>query len=110
QSHRVHHSVESRHADTNFGVSLSIWDHLFGTQYRHYDEYPETGVPLDDFPVDRAHHRFGVIGTWAAQVHYPFRGATRRTAAFVRLLSAETRHVFAAGLMLSSSLAAVSAV
>jgi sterol desaturase/sphingolipid hydroxylase (fatty acid hydroxylase superfamily) len=44
QSHRVHHSVERRHWDTNFGLTLSLWDHLFGTQYRGYDEYPETGI------------------------------------------------------------------
>jgi sterol desaturase/sphingolipid hydroxylase (fatty acid hydroxylase superfamily) len=44
QSHRVHHSRKMEHQDKNFGAIFSIWDHLFGTQYRKYDEYPETGL------------------------------------------------------------------
>jgi sterol desaturase/sphingolipid hydroxylase (fatty acid hydroxylase superfamily) len=31
QAHRVHHSLEPRHYDTNFGNTLMIWDHAFGT-------------------------------------------------------------------------------
>lgn len=44
QFHRVHHSIEARHQDKNFGVLLSVWDRLFGTLHPHYDEYPPTGV------------------------------------------------------------------
>ena len=44
QSHRIHHSRKMEHQDKNFGAIFSIWDHLFGTQYRKYDEYPETGL------------------------------------------------------------------
>lgn len=29
--HRIHHSTEERHYASNFGLSLSIWDRLFGT-------------------------------------------------------------------------------
>jgi sterol desaturase/sphingolipid hydroxylase (fatty acid hydroxylase superfamily) len=29
--HRVHHSVEEREANSNFGFNLPIWDRLFGT-------------------------------------------------------------------------------
>jgi sterol desaturase/sphingolipid hydroxylase (fatty acid hydroxylase superfamily) len=29
--HRIHHSVEARHRDRNFGIALSVWDRLFGT-------------------------------------------------------------------------------
>ena len=46
--------------DTNFGLTFSIWDHLFGTQYRGYDEYPETGVA--DAPMP----------TFLSQLFYPF--------------------------------------
>ena len=53
QSHRVHHSPLEKHRDTNFGETLSIWDHIFGTQYRNYDEYPETGVDDPDFPMEQ---------------------------------------------------------
>jgi sterol desaturase/sphingolipid hydroxylase (fatty acid hydroxylase superfamily) len=37
--HRVHHSIERREHDTNFGFNLSIWDRLFGT----YTPEPEKG-------------------------------------------------------------------
>ena len=76
QSHRIHHSKDPRHFDTNFGVTLSIWDHLFGTQYRHYDEYPETGVPDPDFPNDPSGPSVGIkeiAKTMVAQLAYPFR-------------------------------------
>ena len=44
--HRIHHSVESRHFDKNFGAGTSIWDQLFGTAYfPAEDEWPATGVP-----------------------------------------------------------------
>ena len=29
--HQLHHSVDERHWDKNFGLSLSIWDRMFGT-------------------------------------------------------------------------------
>ncbi|MCO5090841.1 sterol desaturase family protein [Bosea sp. (in: a-proteobacteria)] len=31
--HQVHHSVDPRHYDKNFGLLLSIWDRFFGTSY-----------------------------------------------------------------------------
>ena len=37
--HRVHHSIERREHDSNYGFSLSIWDRLFGT----YIDQPEGG-------------------------------------------------------------------
>lgn len=43
--HRIHHSLDERHFDRNFGSILSIWDHLFGTMYwPEKDEWPATGV------------------------------------------------------------------
>ena len=73
QSHRVHHSIEPAHFDKNFGLHLSIWDHLFGTQHRGYDEYPATGVPDPAFPVLDSLSTRAVLRCWAAQVAYPFR-------------------------------------
>jgi len=32
--HQIHHSVEERHHDKNFGTVLSLWDWLGGTLYR----------------------------------------------------------------------------
>lgn len=43
--HRIHHSLEDRHFDKNFGTQLAIWDRLFGTAYDPApDEWPDTGV------------------------------------------------------------------
>lgn len=44
QYHRIHHSIEPRHQDKNFGSILTVWDRMFGTMNRNYDEYPATGV------------------------------------------------------------------
>ena len=53
QSHRIHHSIQLRHQDKNFGETLSIWDHLFGTQCKNYDEYPPTGIQDLQFPIEQ---------------------------------------------------------
>lgn len=37
--HRVHHSIDPRETDRNFGFSLSVWDRLFGT----YQAAPKLG-------------------------------------------------------------------
>ena len=43
--HRIHHSMEERHFDRNFGTVFSVWDQLFGTAYFPApDEWPKTGV------------------------------------------------------------------
>ena len=53
QSHRVHHSYLPEHRDMNFGSLLCIWDHLFKTQYKGYDEYPLTGIDDNHFPHEK---------------------------------------------------------
>jgi sterol desaturase/sphingolipid hydroxylase (fatty acid hydroxylase superfamily) len=77
QSHRVHHSIEPRHHDRNFGLTFSLWDHLFGTQYRGYDEYPDTGIDDDDFPFEQNPGRLGYLGLLFGQFFYPFRAILR---------------------------------
>lgn len=72
QSHRIHHSNLPEHIDKNFGVSLSIWDYIFGTQYRKYDEYPETGIVDVDYPVEQNARPSVVLKTFLRQVIYPF--------------------------------------
>lgn len=42
--HRIHHSLEPRHFDKNFGVSTLLWDKLFGTAYWPKDEWPKVGL------------------------------------------------------------------
>ena len=72
QSHRIHHSTLPEHHDRNFGVNLSIWDHLFGTQYRNYDDYPVTGLGDESFPHERSPRPVAVMETLVAQFLYPF--------------------------------------
>lgn len=44
--HRIHHSLDSRHFNKNFGVVTTIWDSLFGTaHFPEKDEWPATGLP-----------------------------------------------------------------
>jgi sterol desaturase/sphingolipid hydroxylase (fatty acid hydroxylase superfamily) len=72
QSHRIHHSVEPRHQDTNFGVIFSVWDRLFGTVYRGPIEYPPTGIADRSFPGERG-SAGGLMGALLAQLRHPVR-------------------------------------
>ncbi len=72
QSHRVHHSIEPFHRQTNFGTMFSFWDHLFGTQYRHYDEYPDTGLRDKNFPHEHSHNIASLILVPFQQMMYSF--------------------------------------
>jgi len=71
QSHRVHHSIEERHWDKNYGFIFTLWDRVFGTQYKNYDEYPDTGINELDFPHEKSFK--GIFGTFFAQLVFPFR-------------------------------------
>lgn len=43
--HRIHHSVEERHFDKNFGAFTTVWDRLFGTEYMPaQNEWPAVGL------------------------------------------------------------------
>lgn len=78
QYHRVHHSIELRHRDRNFGVILTVWDRLFGTMYPHFDEYPETGVDEVDFSLPDRLTPKAWLGSFWTQLAYPFRQLRRR--------------------------------
>jgi sterol desaturase/sphingolipid hydroxylase (fatty acid hydroxylase superfamily) len=44
--HRIHHSIEERHWNRNFGAFLTIWDWVFGTMsWPSNDQWPDTGIP-----------------------------------------------------------------
>ncbi|HEX4966801.1 MAG TPA: sterol desaturase family protein [Thermoanaerobaculia bacterium] len=77
QSHRVHHSIEPQHHDRNFGLMFSIWDHLFGTQYRGYDEYPATGIEEEAFPYELEGGRLAWLQRLFSQLIYPFEAIGR---------------------------------
>ncbi|NYT39625.1 sterol desaturase family protein [Sphingomonas sp. R-74633] len=43
--HRIHHSLEERHFDKNFGAFTTVWDRLFGTCHMPAkDEWPDVGL------------------------------------------------------------------
>jgi sterol desaturase/sphingolipid hydroxylase (fatty acid hydroxylase superfamily) len=72
QSHRIHHSIDERHHDRNFGTYLCIWDRLFGTHYTGGDEYPATGIKDPEFPVERTLRGWSLLCTPMLQLVYPF--------------------------------------
>jgi len=81
QSHRIHHSLDPRHVNKNFGLFLTVWDRLFGTLYAKYDEYPETGVDDKDFPFEHMVGGLSLFASLWAQLVYPFRLVVRRLGA-----------------------------
>jgi sterol desaturase/sphingolipid hydroxylase (fatty acid hydroxylase superfamily) len=47
--HQIHHSVDPRHRDKNFGVKFAVWDVLFGTLYvPKFREAIQVGLPKSD--------------------------------------------------------------
>lgn len=49
--HRIHHSLDEKHFDKNFGIAMSLWDWIFGTaHWPSKDEWPKVGVAGVDQP------------------------------------------------------------
>ncbi|WP_293299310.1 DUF4833 domain-containing protein [Pedobacter sp. UBA4863] len=48
-NHRVHHGSQEKYIDKNFGATLMIWDHIFGS-FQYEEEKPKYGLtaPLDN--------------------------------------------------------------
>jgi sterol desaturase/sphingolipid hydroxylase (fatty acid hydroxylase superfamily) len=79
QSHRVHHSVEARHHDKNFGAFLSVWDRLFKTHYiGDDDEYPATGLPTPGRSVAPVQRRRDALVVPILQLGLPFVSLAQR--------------------------------
>jgi sterol desaturase/sphingolipid hydroxylase (fatty acid hydroxylase superfamily) len=72
QFHRLHHSSDPAHADKNFGVYFSIYDHLFKTAFPSRDVYPETGIDDSRFPTEDKVRISQLPRNWLLQVVYPF--------------------------------------
>jgi len=73
QSHRIHHSIEPKHRNKNYGAHFTVWDYMFGTQYRGYDEYPESGIEDTEHPQEDDKTGLELIFTLIDQLLYPFR-------------------------------------
>ena len=82
QSHRIHHSIEAAHADTNFGAIFSVWDRLLGTQSRDYQSYPATGISDATFPVGGSRRLRDLLLMPAYQMAHPFRTAPAQAPRF----------------------------
>ena len=78
QSHRIHHSLDPAHAHANYGVSLSIWDRLFGTQHEDDVSYPLTGAPSRDFPTEQAAPLHALPTCFLRQLAYPILAGARQ--------------------------------
>ncbi len=69
QAHRVHHSIEPRHYDTNFGNTFMLWDHVFGT-FRYDPDCPPIGYGVDeDIPASFVKQQILPL-VWIAQGAY----------------------------------------
>lgn len=73
QAHRVHHSIERSHYDTNYGAVFACWDYLFRTRHPERHTYPVTGIEDDAFPMETRWRPDVLVRTWWAQTWYPFR-------------------------------------
>ena len=73
QSHRVHHSIEKRHFDKNFGDLFTIWDFIFRTQYTGFNEYPDAGINDSTFPHEKTGDIRKLLLTPLHQLIYPFK-------------------------------------
>lgn len=73
QGHRIHHSLESRHIDKNFGDFFSIWDFMFRTQCLEFDVYPKLGVHDAACPHGRARTWRGSFRMFGRELVYPLR-------------------------------------
>ncbi len=73
QTHRIHHSRELKHYDTNFGLYLSIWDRMFGTYSGDDGDYPQTGVAGSTLPMETSRHPIDLVKTYVAQFVHPFK-------------------------------------
>ncbi len=83
QSHRVHHSIEDRHQDMNYGAFLSVWDFMFGMQCKEFDVYPDTGIRNEHFPLEVSARGLSLLWTPLRQIIYPFQVIGRSIADFV---------------------------
>lgn len=79
--HRTHHAVDPAEGNHNYGSTLLVWDHLFGT-LAHRAAPAEVGVVEPEHPLPN-----GYLG----QLFYPLCGARLRTTCVLGRLPFVTR-------------------
>ena len=84
QSHRIHHSIEPRHVDRNFGNVFVFWDFLFRTQWCDFNDYPKLGIDDANCSTGGANTIAGALRTFMSEQLYPFRAIATRLFAQIR--------------------------
>ncbi len=79
QSHRVHHSTEPEHWNSNYATFLA-WDRLFGTQHADDTSYPPTGINDPWFPEPGRWSPVAFARGFVGQLLFPFDSAAVRRA------------------------------
>lgn len=80
QYHRIHHSIDRKHRDKNFGSLFIIWDIMFRTKYLGFHEYPDTGISDKNFPHAESTKPINLIWTTIKQLVFPFRRVSETSA------------------------------
>jgi len=75
--HRIHHSIEGRHWDKNFGHMFTFWDWLFGTACFDVEDSFELG--LQNFPVKQQSRNtmWTIFAGWCRLTWYPFQAVSQ---------------------------------
>ncbi|MFV0524697.1 MAG: sterol desaturase family protein [Acidimicrobiales bacterium] len=71
QSHRIHHSVDPVHYNSNY-ASVFAWDRLFGTQHKDSASYPPTGIGDRHYPEATSYQPRDLLASLTGQLMYPF--------------------------------------
>ncbi len=79
QSHRVHHSTEPEHWNSNY-ANIFAWDRLFGTQHSDVTSYPPTGINDQYFPEPERVSPAAFASSFVGQMLFPFDAAAVKRA------------------------------
>ena len=71
QSHRIHHSTEPEHWNSNY-ANIFAWDRLFGTQHPDDTSYPPTGINDPYFPEPSRFKVSEFASSFVGQMLFPF--------------------------------------
>ena len=72
QAHRIHHSIDPRHYDTNFGNTVMLWDHVFGTFFYDPANLPAAYGVVEDVPVSFVKQQIMPLAWMAKDAHAAF--------------------------------------
>ena len=77
QSHRIHHSTDPEHWNSNYSNIFSLWDRMFGMHIGDTSVYPETGILDDNFPEPTSYSPREILSCFGRQMVYPVTQAAK---------------------------------